>query len=194
MHASPAARANFPAAILGYAAAGAAVTALLGAALNLLEFAAYLLVGSIACFTLRLLLFLYIRLPDADRNKVVSRQVIRRTVAVSSVLAVAVSCAYWYGTWWLPLDDMPPEMLQLLARHWRKADFVPALFAQLLPTSWESGFHQYFRGGWTYCFPGPYWWESMRYLRAAIPGYFVAFFVTFLLVRLVAVSVRHVRR
>ncbi|HEY0143858.1 MAG TPA: hypothetical protein VGF48_23425 [Thermoanaerobaculia bacterium] len=85
-------------------------------------------------------------------------------------------------------------MLQLLARHWRKADFVPALFAQLLPTSWESGFHQYFRGSWTYCFPGPYWWESMRYLRAAIPGYFVTFFMISLLVRLVAVSVRHIQR
>lgn len=84
-------------------------------------------------------------------------------------------------------------MRQFLAHHWRKVDFVPALFAQLLPTSWESGFHQYFRGG-TYCFPGPYWWESVRYLRAAIPGYFVAFFVAILLARLGAVSARQIRR
>lgn len=187
-------RASLPAAVLGYAAAGAAATALLCAALNLLEPAGDLLLGAIACLALRLLFSLYVRLPDADRDAVLSRQVIHRAALVSFFLAVGVSCAYWYGSWWLRFDHLSPEMHQFVAHHWRKVDLVPALFAQLLPASWESGFHQYFRGNWTYSFPGPHWWESMRYLRAAIPGYFVAFFVTSLLARVGAVSARQIRR
>jgi hypothetical protein len=173
-----------PAKILAYAAVGAAATALLCAALNLIGLAGYLFAGAVAFLALGLILLLYLRLPEPDRATVLSRQVIRRASVVSMTSAIAVSCGYWYATWWLPLDYVPPAMQGFLADHWRTVDLIPALFAQLLPTSWQSGFHQYFRGGLTYCFPGPYWWESMRYLRAAIPGYSVVFFLGILLVRL----------
>jgi hypothetical protein len=194
MRASAAVRASLPATALAYSAAGAAATALLCAALNLLEPAGYLLLGAVACLALHLLFFLYLRLPEADRDSVLSRQVIRRTAVVSSLLAVGVSCTHWYAGWWFPLDDVPPRMHPFLAHHWRKLDLVPAIFAQLLPASWESGFHHYFRHPSTYCFPGAYWWESMRYLRAAIPGYFLAFFGMILLARLGAASARQMRR
>jgi hypothetical protein len=115
MHASAAVRANLPAAIFGYIASGAAVAALLGSALNLIELAAYLLVASIAYFILGLLLFLHLRLARADRDRFLSMPIIRRAFH-----ALAVSCAYWYARWWLPLDYVPPYMRELLARHWRK--------------------------------------------------------------------------
>ena len=183
-----------PANIFAYAAGAAAATALLLAALNLIGLAGSLFAGAFGLLALHLLLLLYLRLPEVDRARVLSRRAIRRAILASVISAVGLSCTYWYATWWLPLNDVSPAMLAFVADHWRKVDLVPAMFARVLPTSWQSGFHQYFRGGLTYCFPGPYWWESLRYLRAAIPGYSVFFFFGILLVRLGAVSARRLLR
>jgi hypothetical protein len=179
--------------ILVYATGAAAAAALLCAALNLIRLAGVFFVGTLALVAIHLLLLLYLRLPEIDRAKVSSKRVIRRAALASVVLAVGLSCTYWYATWLLPLDHIPPAS-SFLAEHWRKLDLIPAMFAQVLPASWQSGFHQYFRGGWTYCFPGPYWWESMRYLRAAIPGYSIVFFFGLLFVRLGVVRVRRLLR
>ena len=176
----------------GVAAASAAGTLLL-AALDLLALAGCLLAAAIGFLALRLVFFLYDRLPEADRTALFSRRFLRRAILASTILAVVVSCTYWYAAWYLPLDSLPLAMRSFLLKHWSKGDFVPALFAQLLPSSWESGFHHYFDDGMTYCFPGSYWWESMRFLRAAIPGYFVAFFAAILLLRLGAASVHRLR-
>lgn len=119
---------------------------------------------------------------------------IRRTTIVSLVLAVVISCLYWFAPWWMPVDHLKRPTDSFLLTHWRLIDFVPSLFAQLLPASWRSGFHRYFRDDGTYCFPGPFWRESMRYLLAAIPGYFLAFTSIALLLRLAQAPWRMLRR
>jgi hypothetical protein len=68
-------------------------------------------------------------------------------------------------------------------------DYIPAFLASLLPAGWGSGFHQHFPGGITYCFPGPLWWESIRYLRSAIAAYTITFFAIALLSRLMYFSI-----
>lgn len=176
--------------ILTYAAAGSTAIALICAALNLLEPAAYFIAGAGASLCLRLLLWLYRRLPESDRSGILSKRVVCRASLLSLIAAVGVSSAYWYLPWWLRVGYVPSAFL---ADHWRNLDFVPALFAQALPASWRSGFHQYFRDGWTYCFPGPSWWESMRYLRAAIPD-FIAFLLGSFIMRLGAATTRRLRR
>jgi hypothetical protein len=178
----------------GYASLVSAVVALLSATLNLLQLASYLSEVAVACALIAALALAYHWLPEADRQNVLSRRTVRVTAVTSIILSVFVSCAYWYGTWWVPLRELPLPLVKFLSDHWRKLDFVPALFAQLLPGSWQSGFHQYFHDTLTYCFPGPYWWESMRYLRASIPGYSLVFFTRGLVARLGAASVRRLRR
>lgn len=64
-----------------------------------------------------------------------------------------------------------------------KLDFIPSVFALFLPIEWQSGVHRYFNRI-TYCFPGSYWWETMRYLRTAIPAYTITIFIAITLARL----------
>lgn len=175
--------------LLRYAATGSATLALLCAALNSIALAGLFLVAAIAALLLHLLQIAYRRLPEADRAALLSRRAVRSTAVISLLAAIGVSCVYWYAMW-LPLDRQASPMVLMLSHHWQKLDFIPALFAQLLPSSLRSPFHQYVGDNMTYCFPGPYWWESMRFLRAAIPGYFVAFFAAILAGRLGAALVR----
>jgi hypothetical protein len=100
---------------------------------------------------------------------------------VSIALATTVSCTFWFGGWKLNIP-VPPRYLV-------KLDFVPAAFSLVLPFAWRSGFHFYFRDI-TYCFPGPFWWESLRYLQTAIPAYFVTFFVMILLTQLLSLCLQ----
>jgi hypothetical protein len=159
--------------------AGAALMALAAAAANLIETAAQLLTVAFWIAVLAALVALDLKL------HILSRREIRNAFLVSFAAAVPVSCAYWYATWWMPLDALPDAVAQQLVQHWHKLDLIPALFSLLLPSGWRSGLHQYFRSG-TYCFPGPFWWESMRYLRTAIAGYTLAFFLAITIARLCA--------
>ena len=70
----------------------------------------------------------------------IGRHALRRASLVSLILAVSVSCTYWYAGWWLPLDRLPPPVARFLLHHWRDLDFIPALFAQALPRHGAPGF------------------------------------------------------
>jgi hypothetical protein len=120
----------------------------------------------------------YDRLPRNGRQFVLSQSVVIRNVVLSVVLAIATSCTYWF-IGWLPLRWNPDVVLWL----WPKLDFIPSAFSLLLPVEWQSGFHRYFNNI-TYCFPGPYGWETMRYLRTAILGYSLTIFIVVTLTRL----------
>ena len=185
MHATVTHRRDLPSVVVERCAAATAFIALLAAACNLIALAIYFAVALCGCLIVRALLLAYRQLPEHDQNALLSRRALRRTAGASILLAAGISCFYWYAAWWLRLDQLPPEVRRFLVAHWRKLDFVPAVFSQLLPVSWQSGFHQYFND-MTYCFPGPYWWESMRYLRAAIPGYSLLLFICVGVVRLLA--------
>lgn len=103
---------------------------------------------------------------------------LRRAAIVSFVLATIVSCVFFFGGWLQWFASWPSFVVD----HWPKLDLVPSAFSLLLPGAWRSGLHLYFQSG-TYCFPGSMWWESMRYLRTAIPAYSIVFLLVILLVR-----------
>jgi hypothetical protein len=103
----------------------------------------------------------------------------------SVVCAAALASLYWYVGWKVDLK-LPPFVMTIYG----KLDFIPAVFSLLLPELWRSHFHLYFRSTITYCFPGPFWWESMVYLRTAIAAYAVTFFVAACSVRLALFGAR----
>jgi hypothetical protein len=163
------------------------VMALALAAANLLAPAAcaggVVVIGVVACSVRAV----YRSLPAAEQYSLYSRSFVRRVALGALLSAVIVSCFYWFGGW----TTRPPEgVINIVAPGFRLLDFAPAMFAELLPVGWRSGFHQYFRDGLTYCFPGPFWWETMRYLRAAIPAYFIIFFAAAALTRLALGALR----
>lgn len=112
-------------------------------------------------------------LPEEARARFFSWRPMTFALLASLALATAVSCLYWYAT----------ALQGLLMPYWKLLDVVPSLFARLLPAGARSGFHWYFTDG-TYCFPGSPAWESMRYLRTAIPAYALLFFAMILGARL----------
>jgi hypothetical protein len=130
----------------------------------------------------------YRHLPADDREAVFSRVFVRNAAIGSLAGATLLMCTYWFGGWKIRVP-LPTIVL----RNFAKLDFVPSLFSLLLPIELRSGFHQYVRSG-TYCFPGPFWWESMRYLRTAIPAYAILFFLLACSARVVAANLRSVRR
>lgn len=148
------------------------VVALVFAALNLLVPTGWTIVSALVVMGAAAVLKLYERLPENRRAALLSRRFLRRSATFSLLGATGLSCFYWLG-WLVPLD-LPQSVFDVLVVVIPKLDYVPSLFSLMLPADWRSGFHQWFRGG-TYCFPGPFWWETMRYLRAAIPGYFLVF-------------------
>lgn len=88
------------------------------------------------------------------------------------LIATALSGFYW------SMLVTPASMLN--ESTWsaiRYLDFLPAAFARfVLPTGWMSGLHSFFWQG-TYCFPGPIWWETMRYYRAGVPAYVIVLYL-----------------
>lgn len=155
-----------------FATAAALSTFSLGsAALNRIETAGWFLRVSVAALLVAGLHWCYQRLPADGRAALLSRRFLKNSAIVSLVAATLFSTFYWF-VGWMPLDlDLPLGVHAAIAR----LDFIPSLFSVLLPSGWRSGLHQYFRGGITYCFPGPFWWETMRWMRAAIPGYYLTF-------------------
>lgn len=146
-----------------------------------LSFAAAVFVAGIAAA-------FYRSLPSEDRAALLTRRAVRRSAFWSVSIAIAVSCTYWYAGWYTPA--LVPRFLY---PYWRVADWIPSAFSLLLPGNWRSGFHQYFSYG-TYCFPGEPWWESMRYLRAAIPAYGLTSFIALLGVRMAIAALRSANR
>lgn len=158
-------------------ALAAAFAALCLAAADAMSTAGRAVVVAVAFALAAALRTAYRNLPPDLQRRVLSRPTVKRDLLLSTMLAIAVGCTYWFAGW-IPVRST----LEFVAWLWPKLDVVPSVFAQLLPVGWKSGFHRYFNR-MTYCFPGPFWWETMRYLRAAIPGYAVTFFVTFTFVR-----------
>lgn len=142
---------------------------------------------AVALAVLHAVAHLFRGLPEQDRARFLTRGVIRRIAGLSLVGAAVVSCAYWFGGWVIGV-----EWPAFVLRHFRDLDFIPSAASLLLPPEWRSGFHQYFRN-MTYCFPGPFWWESVRYLRTAIPAYWVVTAILLLIERLLIFSYRHWR-
>jgi hypothetical protein len=157
--------------------------------LDAIVLAGYAFIGAAGWILIGIAAVLYRSLPTREQHRPLSRELVKSTAITALLLAIGIRCAYWYGGWFW-YDDLPAEVQQFMVRHWRKLDLVPSLFSRLLPITWQSGFHQYFDDGMTYCFPGAYWWESMRYLRAAIPGYAVSFFFALLFVRMLWARLR----
>jgi hypothetical protein len=159
----------------------AALLALAFATFNAIELAGQALVAAMPLAACAGIAAIYPRLPEDARHALWARCSLRRAAIASLALAILISCTYWFvGYYPWDVKRWPRFMLE----HWGDLDYVPSAFALLLPTGWKSGFHRYFTGRITYCFPGPPWWETMRYLRAAIPGYFLFFFVTIAFARL----------
>lgn len=158
--------------------------ALVAADLNRLDIAATLVVLALLFASASLVGWAYRRLPEEHRAGTFSRAFIRTAGVVSLIVASSIATAYWFLGWKANLHLSP-----FLLRHYRDLDFIPATFAQLLPVTWRSGFHQFYGTG-PYCFPGPFWWESMRYLRAAIPAYAVVFFALGCAGRLILANAR----
>jgi hypothetical protein len=178
-----------PPAIAAGLASASLFAALLLAAFNAIALAGNALVVAAVFVVVGIVAATYRALPADDQTHLLSRKVMKSTAITSLLLAIGVSCVYWYAGWMV----FSPELLPIIAPHWAKLDFIPSVFSLLLPAGWQSGFHRYFND-MTYCFPGPYWWESMRYLRTAIPGYGVTFFLTLPLARLLWVTVRRSAR
>lgn len=181
-----------PATIAGGLAAASLFTALLFAAFNAISLAYGAVVTAALFVGVGVVAAAYRALPASDREHLLSRKVVRSTAIASLLLAIGVSCMYWYAGWML-LDSIPLSIQELMVLHWGKLDFIPSSFSLLLPMGWRSGFHRYFNG-LTYCFPGEHWWESMRYLRAAIPGYAVTFFLALLMGRMLWATMRRFAR
>jgi hypothetical protein len=169
--------------VLRGAVAVCAFGALVAAAVNRIELGALLIAAMMTAIAALVVVRAYQSLPSALRAQVVSARTMRARALWSFAVAVVISCAFWFGAW-------TPSATPLRTAIWRTLDFIPSFFSTLLPSQWQSGFHLYFRD-LTYCFPGPFWWESMRYLRTAIPAYTIALFATASLVRLLAGYVRN---
>jgi hypothetical protein len=137
----------------------AAFFALCLAAADALPQAGEALLASLALAAVGVVREAYDRLPARGRQLVFSRSVVIKNSVVSVVLAIAISCTYWF-VGWFPLR-WSPDVVRWL---WPKLDFIPSAFSLLLPVEWQSGFHRYFNN-MTYGFPGPYWWETTRYLE-----------------------------
>jgi hypothetical protein len=97
------------------------------------------------------------------------RKTLLRAAVVSVVGAALLSNLYWFtavGALTAPA---------FLATYLDWLDFVPSFFsAWFVPWRWQSRLHASFQHG-TYCFPGPFWWETQRYLRTAVLAYFLLF-------------------
>jgi hypothetical protein len=158
-------------------ALAAAFASLCLAAANALSLAGRAAIVAVGCVIAAALQWVYRNLPPHEQRRVLSPRTVARDLLVSTGLGIAVASAYWFGSW------VPVRTPQFVDWLWLRLDFVPALFAQLLPVDWQSGFHRHFNRS-TYCFPGPFWWETMRYLRVAIPGYVLTFLGLFPLARL----------
>lgn len=164
-------------------AATLALASLTSAAMNHLEASGWFFLGTAGVLLIAGIHRTYRHLPVDRKNALLSQRFVRRSAPVALLAAILVSYFYWFF-WWTPLD-LPQAAYRMMAPWLPKLDFIPSLFSLLLPGGWRSGFHQYFRGGVTYCFPGPLWWEAMRWFRVAIPGYFTSFMLTSLAVRFV---------
>lgn len=160
-----------------------ALSALVSADLGQVEVSAVLFLIALAFAFGSFIGWTYRRLPEGERAAAFSHGFVGTAAAVSLVVSAAFSSAYWFLGWKVDLHLLP----QFILRHYRDFDFIPSTFALLLPIAWRSGFHQFYRSG-TYCFPGPFWWESMRYLRTAIPAYTLVFFTAACAGRLIATS------
>jgi len=164
-----------------------ALLALVLAAID--QIAAMIDVGAIALFFFGLsgIVAVYQLLPPGDRATVFTKRFIRRAAVYSLVWASIVASAFWFAGWHV-FERVPPWLLWV----YPKVDFLPSAFSLVLPVGWRSGFHHYFRSA-TYCFPGPFWWESMRYLRTAIIAYAGLFFASSCAARLLVFVVRRRR-
>ena len=130
----------------------------------------------------------YQHLPSAERERAFSKKSVWRAAVYSTLSGVAVASSFWFLSWF-PWSRRVPSFI---ARYLIKLDWVPSLFSRVLPFAWRSGFHQYYRNT-TYCFPGPFWWETMRYLRTAIIAYAFVFFLLACATRLVVATTRRWR-
>ncbi|HYO78935.1 MAG TPA: hypothetical protein VE010_20905 [Thermoanaerobaculia bacterium] len=162
----------------------AAFAALCLAAADALSLAVRVVIVAVIFMIAAALSAAYRNLPRHEQRRVLSQRTVARDVTVSAVLGIAIACTYWFGGW-IPLRWAP----DLVAWLWPKIDFIPSAFSLLLPIHWQSGFHHYFND-MTYCFPGPFWWETMRYLRTAIPAYAIMLFAVMTLVRLTRATFR----
>ena len=126
----------------------------------------------------------YCHLPIEERHSSFSRRFLRRAAVASVIGGSLLASLYWF-LGWAPIGSLP----DIAVRHFAKLDYIPSAFALLLPIEWRSGFHQYFRYS-TYCFPGAFWWESLRYLRTAILAYTATLFLFICGVRLFGATVR----
>jgi hypothetical protein len=164
-----------------------ALASLTSAAMNRLQAAGWLLVAMAGALLLAGVLRTYRHLPADRKGALLSPRFVRRSALAALLAAILVSSFYWFF-WFLPLG-LPRSVYPLMMPLFSKLDFIPAVFSLLLPVGWRSGLHQYFRGGLTYCFPGPFWWEAMRWFRVAIPGYFTFFMAVSIGVRFVRFAV-----
>jgi hypothetical protein len=115
----------------------------------------------------------YRSLPPHERSRIASHRRLVRLGLLSVIAATLVASLFWVLSV-VPIPGSVPVRQSVFAVV-RLLDLVPSAFSLLLPSGWRSGFHQYFRN-MTYCFPGSFWWETLRYLRTAIPAYALALF------------------
>ena len=167
-------------------AAAGGILSLLSLAANEIDVAATVAVVALGFALASFAVWTYRRLPDCERTRTFSRQFVRNAALISVVSASLLCLTYWYAGWKLDL-----HLPAVLFRHYRDLDLIPSAFSLLLPVSFRSGFHQFFRNS-TYCFPGPFWWESMRYLRTAIPSYSLVFFSLACAARIAIANLRFV--
>lgn len=172
--------------VLRGAAVVCAFAALVAAAMNRIQLGAFLIAAMLAVIAALVVVRAYQSLSKELQAQVVSARAMRTRALWSFAVAVVISCAFWFGAW------SPSATPYLPNAMWGALDFIPSFFATLLPPQWRSGFHLYFRGS-TYCFPGSFSWESMRYLRTAIPAYTIAFFAGASLMRLLSAYARNSR-
>ncbi len=142
--------------------------ALVCAAFNWLTASMYVLVATTALLIAVPLVAAIRAVPPEARHAWIDAKLFRN----AAFCAIVLSCVFSYGY----TTPLPFRVLRSLAVVWPMLDFVPSCFAQLLPSGMRSGMHCYFVRG-TYCFPGPRWWEAMRYLRTAIPANTIAMIV-----------------
>lgn len=99
-------------------------------------------------------------------------------------IAVGATIASLY--WFVALSSL--RLPEWLGTRWFWLDVVPSAFAwTFVPYDWQSHLHSFFRPGITYCFPGPVCWETLRYLRTAIPAYSL---LAFAMIRLAVILSR----
>jgi hypothetical protein len=164
-----------------------ALASLISAAMNRIEVSGWFFLAMAGVLLLASVRRSYRQLPDDRKSALLSKTFVRRSALAALLAAILISSFYWFFGW-IPLD-LPRSAYRMMAPWFSKLDFIPSLFSLLLPDGWRSGFHRYFSGGMTYCFPGPFWWEAMRWFRVAIPGYFTFFMVALLAVRFIRFAV-----